>query len=72
MVNDLEEYDKLKKYIDYDDLLLDINIAYIINKIKIVPIKNLSMIFNYNNDFNINRITFDNNKYDYELIKING
>lgn len=65
------EYDKSKEYIDYDDLLLDINIVYIINKIKIVPIKNLSMILNYNNDFNINRITFDNNKYDYEIIKIN-
>lgn len=55
----------------YNEIVLDINIVHIIKKIKIVSIKNLSMILGYDNSFNINRVTFDNNKYDYELIKIN-
>lgn len=65
------ENDIKEEYINYECLLLDINIKHIIDKIKIVSIKNLSIILNYNNNFNINRFLFDDNKYSYELIKIN-
>lgn len=70
-MDDKLNYNETKEYINYDDLFLDINIIYIINKIKIVSIKNLSMILNYNNNFNLNRYIFNEDKYNYELIKIN-
>lgn len=58
-------------YINYEGINLDINIIYIINKIKIVPINDLMIILNYRNKFNIDKFVFNNNKYFYELIKIN-
>lgn len=61
---------KEDKIITYDNINLDINIKYIINKIKIVPIPDLSIIFNYTNNFNLNRFIFDENKNNYELINI--
>lgn len=58
-------------YINYESINLDINIVHIIGKIKIVPINDLKVIFNYKNNFNIDRFIFDDNKYNYELVKIN-
>lgn len=58
-------------YISYESINLDINIIYIINKIKVIYINDLSILFNYNLDFFTNKICFDDNKYDYNLIKIN-
>jgi hypothetical protein len=57
----------------YESLNLDINIKYIINKIKIVNIDNLSIILNYNNNFSSTKFNFDINqeKYNYNIIKIN-
>lgn len=60
-------------YLSYNHLNLDININYIINKIKIVHIKDLSIILNYTNNFTSTRFNFDINreKFIHELIKIN-
>lgn len=62
-----------KDYLTYESLNLDVNIKYIINKIKIVNIDDLSIILNYNNNFSSTRFNFDINqeKYNYNIIKIN-
>jgi hypothetical protein len=72
-----DEYNILKKegetFFTYESLNLDINIKYIINKIKIVNINNLSIILNYNNNFSSTKFNFDvdQEKYNYDIIKIN-
>lgn len=60
-------------YLSYDYLNLDININYIIDKIKIVNINDFSMILNYTNDFLSTRFSFDINqeKYSYDIMNIN-
>lgn len=64
---------KNKDHLTYESLNLDVNIKYIINKIKIVNIDDLSIILNYNNSFSSTRFNFDINqeKYNYDIIKIN-
>lgn len=72
-----DEYNILKKegetFFTYESLNLDINIKYIINKIKIVNINNLSIILNYNNNFSSTKFNFDvdQERYNYDIIKIN-
>lgn len=65
--------EKDNEFLVYESLNLDINIKYIINKIKIVNINNLSIILNCDNSFSSNRFIFDINqeKYNYNIIKIN-
>lgn len=65
--------EKDNEFLVYESLNLDINIKYIINKIKIVNINNLSIILNRDNSFSSNRFIFDINqeKYNYNIIKIN-
>lgn len=65
---------KEEKFFIYENLNLDINIKYIINKIKIISIDNLSIILNFNNNFSSNKFNFDINqeKYNYDLVKINN
>lgn len=60
-------------YLSYDYLNLDINISYIINKIKIVNINDFSMILNYTKNFSSTKFNFDVNqeKYSYDVININ-
>lgn len=70
-VNMEKENDNL--YYNYDSLILDLNINYIINKIKVVNINDLSIILNYNNNFSSNKFNFDikQEKYNYDIVKIN-
>lgn len=75
-IEDNDEYNVLKKdenFFTYESLNLDINIKYIINKIKIVNIDNLSIILNYNNNFSSTKFNFDINqeRYNYNIVKIN-
>lgn len=65
-------FKKEDEFLTYGSLILDINIKYIINKIKVVNIHNLSIILNYNNNFSSTRFNFDVNheKYNYDIIKI--
>lgn len=60
-------------FLIYENLLLDINIVYIINKIKIANINDLSIILNFNNNFSSTKFNFDikQEKYNYDIMKFN-